>query len=497
MPEMEENIGMFRAHDIRIKHQAVTQESLKALMRAVVRYYIEDVKVSSVVLARDARLHCPEFLEALAEEFLRCGVDVYLNPLQISTCRFYYLCMQHQDSGGVMVTASHNPSEYVGLKMVCRDCSPVASQCGPSGGIDRIKEHYKEDRPSLYGKRARLRCISMQEEYIDYSLALAGVEEGSLKGLRVFAEFLSGSAGMDFLLAFSKAGAEVEAAHIVPDGFFPAGDPNPIIEHSVAPARERMRNGSFDIGFIFDGDGDRMDLMFPDGSQILPSMNMSVILPYLLSAYASRFTKMRCFVDMKTCPVAVHEIKETGAEPELVRGGHSFIKEQLRKHAAEGFITAEEETAHYYLNFPVGDKLIASENTLVFALLSAKAMKERPERYERVRTLQKGLYRAREWSLHCSDAETVEKVLSEVKEAFLLRGASLQEKMADGTSLAASLLTVIDGGAWCQLSQHKSDSEDALARWEIAASSQELCTEYESLVRSVADGYVKAGIAHY
>lgn len=494
---MKENLGMFKAYDIRAKEQTISPERRAALVRAVVRYYTEELGTERVILARDARLHGPKLLEALSEAFLSSGVDVVVNPLQISTCQFYYMCMQDRAAGGIMVTASHNPSEYIGLKLVGPGCFPIASGSGPGGGIDDIRKLYIEDRPLERKARGRLSVSSQQEGFVDYSLALSGVKEGSLSGLRVYAEFLSGSAGMDFLLAFSKAGAEVECSHFVPDGFFPSGDPNPIIESSVAPARERMREGCYDIGFVFDGDGDRLDLMYPDGSQVLPSLNMALVFPYLRPVYSGSFSTFRSFADMKTTPAALSELRAAGLEPSVVRSGHSVIKGQLTRHAADGYVVAQEETAHYYLNLPVAGGFIASENTLLVALLSARAMKERPEGYERAKRIQEGIYRAREWSLHCIDSSVVGKVLSEVRAFFLDKGAVLTEEMEDGTSLAATIMRLNDGSAWCQIAQHSSNSEDSVARWEVSASSAGLCSKAEAEVRSFAEPYIKAGLAEY
>ena len=406
---MEENIGMFKAYDIRTKHSALSGDGRKMLSAAVARYYRDDVKVTSVVLARDARLHCPELMEDLMEAFLMAGLSVIIDPLQISTCRFYFMCMRNPSSGGVMITASHNPMEYVGMKFVGQGCEAIASGCGPSGGIDRIKEYYLQDMPAVTSsERGKLIYRSVQEEYVGYSMKLAGVEKGRLSGMRIFAEFLSGSSGSDFLMAFSLAGADLTLSHLIPDGFFPSGDPNPVVESSIAPARKKMKEGEYDIGFCFDGDGDRMDLMFPDGGQIIPGLNMSVLVPYLKPVFAPYFdiSRLKCFVDVKAIPLAVIEVAKAGMEPHIIRNGHSFIKEKLKEHKAEGYVACEEESAHYYMNFPVdlsdpSKGLIATENTLFYALLSARAMKENPEAYARIRSLQENIHRYREMSINC------------------------------------------------------------------------------------------------
>lgn len=512
---MEKNLKMFKAYDIRTKIGALDNQIISALADQVARYYKEDVKVDSVIIARDARLHCPKLMEALIESITKAGMDLYLNPLQTSTCQFYFMCMQKKDSGGIMITASHNPGEYVGLKLVSKDVAPIASGCGPEGGIDKIKQYYISDTPTLISeKRGKIHELQMIKEYVDYSMRLAGVEEGSLKGLKVFGEFLSGAAGADFLMAFDKAGADLTLSNLVPDGFFPSGDPNPIIETSIAPSREKMRKGNFDIGFCFDGDGDRMDLMFPDGTQVIPGLNMSILIPYIKDIFKGtrKNSDFKIFVDVKAIPLALIEIAKRDIEPHIIRNGHSFIKQKLRENYKEGYIVSEEESAHYYMNFPFDPTdfskgTAAVENTLFFALLSAKAMKEHPEEYKRVYEIQKNINRFREWPLNFDDPSKMEQIMKDVEKAMTDKGALVIKDMDDGSDLDATLMrfnlpvrftsSSLFPTDWVQVAQRISRSEDAMTRWEVVASSKELCKEFNDIVEKIASSYVEKGWAHF
>ena len=512
---MDENLGMFKAYDIRTKHSVLSEKARVGALASIARYYADDAGTEAVILARDARLYCPELMEGLIEALLSSGVDVYVNPLQTGTCQFYYMCMSNPSFGGVMITASHNPAEYVGFKFVGRNCAAIASGCGPEGGIVKIREYYLSDAGIPSGrKRGRLHYLMLQREFVDYSMKLAGVGKGSLSGMRIYAEFLSGSSGSDFLMAFTEAGADVTVSHLVPNGFFPAGDPNPVVESSIAPARERMRSGDFDLGFCFDGDGDRMDLMFPDGTQIIPGLNMSALIEYIKPIFAPYFNEneLKCFVDVKAIPLAVIEIAKSGIEPHIIRNGHSFIKEKLLEHKSEGYVVSEEESAHYYMNFPVdlsdpSKGLIATENTLFFALLSARAYKENREKYDRIHRMQEGIHRYREWPLNFKDPSKMERIMDDVENVMRAKGATVIKRMDDGSDLDATLMRFnlpkhFDASSsfpssWCQVAQRISRSEDAMTRWEVVASDPVLCQEYNDMVKSIADGYVKEGAAYY
>ena len=504
-------LSMFKAYDIRIRHQNLTEEMMSDLASATAKYMAEDACASAVVLAHDARLYSPELMEVLIGAFLDAGLDVLTDPLQISTCRFYFMCMKNPSACGVMVTASHNPGDYIGLKLVGKGCTPIASGFGPSGGIDRIRGYYSSRSCHRSASRGHIRCVSLQDEYVRYSLKLAGVKKGSLRGLKVFSEFLSGAGGADFLMAFDFAGADLTFSHLIPDGLFPAGAPNPIIESSIAPARRIMRSGNYDIGFCFDGDGDRMDLMFPDGEQVMPSMNIARLAPYLAALFPS-IGSPKCYLDVKASPIAAVRTARMGIEPHMIRNGHSYIKEKLRERFCDGFILAVEESAHYYMDFPYDADdfsrgVVAAENTLFFSLLSARVALEDRAGFLQMKRIQSSIARMREWSMHFDLSSTAAAVMAEIENMAEVNGFSIIRTSVDGEDLDATIMRLglpdrFDGystitGDWCQISERISRSEDGIVRWEISAGSRELCDKYNAMIRAVTDKYVVLNSAHY
>lgn len=511
---MTNNLSMFKMYDIRTKAENLNTKIIEHLSKALAVYYRDYVKVKSVVIARDARIHCAQLMDSLVSVMSQYGLEVFFNPVQISTCQFYFSAMQHRDAGGIMITASHNPGCYVGYKLVGADVTPIASGCGPAGGINKVKELYISenlDVPSF--EKGKLHIIQYQKEYVDYSMKLAGVSPGSLSGLKVFGEFFSGAAGADFIMAMDKAGATYTVNNFVPDGLFLHGDPNPIIEESIAPSRILMKQGDYDIGFCYDGDGDRMDLMFSDGEQIIPGLNMSIIVPYIMDIFKSYYDiPLKAYVDVKAIPLALIEIAKTSIEPHIIRNGHSFIKEKLHDYAAEGYIVSEEESAHYYMNFPFdmddfSKGFASTENTLFFTLLTARAFKEHKEKYERVKILQKGIIRKREWPLYFNVYEEMENIMKDVENEMIRRGARVIKTMDDSSDLDATLMRfslpdVFDknsqlSGTWCQVAQRISRSEDAMTRWEVVASDEKTCNEINNVILAITDKYVQKGYAHY
>ena len=510
------DLSMFKAYDIRSRYENLSGEIIRNLSDAIAIYYREDVKVDSVVLCRDARINSPELLEALMESLTGIGLDVYVNPLQTSTCQFYYMCMKKPGSGGIMVTASHNPGDYVGVKLVGREASAIAEDFGPDGGITRIREYYRNKAAYSKGmSKGHIHVYNALESFIDYSMELAGIGKGDLEGLKILADFLSGSAGMEFAMAFEKAGAEVMARNLIPDGLFPSGEPNPVKAESMKEARNAMKDGAYDLGFAFDGDGDRMDLMFPDGTQMIPGLNMSILLPYIKDIFSPVYGNggtLRFFSDIKSSPIVLKEMARSGVDPHIIRNGHSFIKGKLHEYERDGYIASVEESSHYYMNFPYDSEdlkkgFTATENTLFFALLTARAYKEHPEKYREARKIQENISRIREWTLTFDEPEMIPELLERIEKAMVYRGASAIRTMDDGTDLDATLFrfnlpSTFSGNTdlpslWCQVSQRISRSEDARTRWEVVASDKNICEETDSMIRRFADEFVLKGWAHY
>lgn len=499
---------LFKTHDIRTKEENLTQEVMNNLLDAVVSYYVRQHKVSKIVIGKDARLMAPVLAQLAIEKFSQAGVEVLTNPRPVSTCQFYFTCMKNNGCAGLMFTASHNPKQYIGIKLIAPGIVPISM----GSGLEKIKEYYEEKVKTVKSQScAEVHYIDETENYIKYCMDLAEVREGSLNGMKILFEFLCGSAGPEVVRAFEKAGAQVVARNAEPDGNFPAGDPNPLIESSVAPARKAMKEGSFDLGFCFDGDGDRMDIMAKDGEQIPPSVNACMIMDGLLKIFQGK--KKDFYVDMKAIPTAVERINESGTQAHLICNGHAFIKRKLRENCSKGYFGSVEESAHYYLNFPYDkdnfDKGFAAvEFTLFFALLSAKCYRENPEKYSTAVEMRDGIFRAREWTMHFENApEKMVCLLNEIKKKMQEMGAEIIDKMEDGSDLQADLMRIglpakIKDSAgfaekWVQLAQRISASEDSLCRFEITSNDAGECERINSMIRQLADVYVKSGYARY
>jgi phosphomannomutase len=518
------NLGMFKAYDIRTKSSRLTPELIRRLMAAIGQYAIEVLGTRRIMLGRDGRIAAPSLMETALELLPDMGIDVLVNPLPISTCQFYFSHMQNPDCAAVMLTASHNPGEYIGLKLMAPGLRTLAMDSGPAGGIAGILAYYLEGTPPAGSRtqRGRVEVRHYLDPFIDYSLRLAGVGKDSLAGLPLVTDFLGGTAGTEVAEAFGYAGAELRMRNLVPDGRFPAGDPNPGIAKSIRPTKDLLAGGGFLCGICFDGDGDRVDILDARGEQLSPSFNLSVLLPEIMGIYKGAHRggafgraapwRPRIYADVKTNPLALQAQARQGLDVRIIRNGHSFIKEALREGFKQQFLAASEESAHYYLNFPLdlddfGAGFAATENTLFFSLLSARVWAEAPGRYQEAIAAQSGLVRQREWPCHFRDDALLEQSLAEVEGEFAGRGLLIMKSMEDGQSLDATLmrsgLPRVMGkdsdlsGPWYQVAQRNTRSEEGIARWEVVANSEKDCLEAVALIRGITDRYVGQGLAEY
>ena len=319
---------MFRAYDIRTPSSLLTPELAERLARAEACYFRDVLGAPGVVVAHDARRTGPQYLTIAIDAFRDAGLDVVYLPGVCSTSYFYYAAMRHPAYAAVMVGASHNPAGDTGQKILGPGVRPIAQAIGPEGGLDRIKELYVAGAHVASPRRGTLRAKELIDDYVAYSLDLAGVRPGALGGVRVFQDYLFGAAGREMMLAFDRAGAVLEPLHFAADGSFPLGDPNPVKQAVIRPGLEALRSGDFQVGMFFDGDGDRLDIYRGDGTYLSSSFVYAAILPEIRRRFAGE--GLGVFADLKSNPLAIIEMARTGVTVDVIRNGHSQIKESLK-----------------------------------------------------------------------------------------------------------------------------------------------------------------------
>jgi phosphomannomutase len=490
------NLSMFRAYDIRTPSSRLTPELAVRLARAEAVFFRDELGASSVLVAHDARRTGPHYLSLGVDAYREAGLEVRVIPGVCSTSMFYFAAMRDPNSAAVMFGASHNPADDTGQKLLAPGVVPLAEGIGPGGGLDRIKQLYISGARGPGPRRGPIRPVEVMPEYLDYSMSRAGVAPGGLAGLPVFADFLNGAAGREFMLAFDRAGARLEPLHFAADGAFPLGDPNPVKRSVIRDGLEALKAGDYRLGFFLDGDGDRLDVYRGDGAYLSSSFVYAAILPEIRGRFPG--PNMGVFADLKSNPLAVIEMARAGVSVDVIRNGHSQIKEALARDPSR--LGCVEESAHFYEAFTIEDGPRAcTENTLYLALLIARVWQDDPGRFERLFAIQATTVREREWGYKFPSDAARADALAATRAHFEAQGFAAMDRMANGMHLEATLLrrglplavdestTLADD--WLQVCQRESQSEDGLARWEVVGASAPLVREAKRQIEACVAGF--------
>jgi phosphomannomutase len=320
--------GIFKAYDIRgIYGETLTAEIATCIGRAFVDY----LGCRSVVIGRDMRSHSPAMFEALARGVTEQGAEV-IDVGLCSTPMCYYANGSLGAQGSIMITASHNPGEWNGVKICRAGAVPIS---GPTG-IAAIEELVnarqfkapaaqpgqivKHDIAPAYAAhiRALARIQRPLHIAVDYANAMGIVEAQALRGL------------------YTEVGLFAEL-----DGSFPNHEANPLDHETLVPLQQLIRTqGGFDFGIAFDGDADRVGFVDERGDIVPMDLITALIAQTLLKDHPGRI-----FYDLRSSKAVREVILEAGGDPLMSRVGHAFIKQQMR---AADALFAGELSGHYY-----------------------------------------------------------------------------------------------------------------------------------------------------
>ena len=349
---------IFKANDIRGVYPDALDD---AVAYAVGRAFVTLLKVDKVVVGRDMRLSSPPMFHALAQGLIEGGADV-LDIGMVSTDQYYYACATLEQAG-IMVTASHNPPEYGGFKMVKR--MPHILSGDMVQDLCNIIETDAFAQPIRRGKMTeKPQDFDLTEGFVEKVLSLIDVD--ALTPLKVIADTGNGMVGPILKQVYSRLPTvELSGMYLEPDGNLPNHGPDPLQPENRAELQQRVVAEGADIGFAFDGDGDRCFAVDDRGEFVSSDFLSALIGQYLLES--SPGAKM---VYAPRCSHAVRDlITAAGGIPIVERVGHAIMKERL---AEEDALFATEGTGHYYFrDFFYADSGILP-SLIVMEMLSKK-----------------------------------------------------------------------------------------------------------------------------
>ena len=403
--------------------------------------YARLIGVDTLVFARDARLGCAGVMEIGIHAALKAGFRVVACFDPISTPMSYFIAMQtaltHPNTMGLSITASHNPKQYIGIKYTAPGVEAIGYDCGPLGGLTKVKElyHSKEYKPELKSGGSLEVIEHPAGEYIRYSMNLARVKAGDFKGLKIVLDTFNGSAGPELYRGISLAGAEVIPLRLVPNGDFPTGSPNPTSQNKMDQALKVACEVNADLVIGIDGDGDRM--VFGDQRGIFSAGFVMIPILQTILDQTKNATRHKILYDPKVNPLALAKWSMLNVDPVLFRNGHSQIKGFMRE---TGAIAGAEESGHYYHRFDFGNLKVAGENSLFTILLFLKTVIAQNSVIAQIREMQDQIYTSGEFNYQFTDDRQRDQALASVIRLFESDCAYLTTRSESGIDLEGTVI---------------------------------------------------------
>jgi phosphomannomutase len=334
---MDVDTSIFKAYDIRgIYPDTLNNEVAYKIAQGYVNY----VKPKGEVLVgHDVRIHSEELKEDVIRGLTDAGVNVVDVGL-ISTDMYYFSVGNYKLSGGIQVTASHNPPQWHGMKMVREQVKPLTLE----KGINQIKEFVVKNNSYKKNKHGKVRKLNIEEDYANY--ILSWLTKSKLNNFKIVYNPNFGYAGKIFekIVSIGNLPFEIIPLNAEPDGSFPKGRPDPFVPENRPEFIELVKSTNSDFGVAWDADADRAFFCANGGLFIEPYFLNTILIKKMLMKYPNE----KIIYDPRYTWALIDTIKNNDGKPVVCRVGHSYIKEKMR---SENALFATESSGHTYYRY--------------------------------------------------------------------------------------------------------------------------------------------------
>lgn len=328
---MKIKISSFKAYDIRgqLPHE-INPEIAYRVGNATAEY----LSAKKMILGRDIRASSKELSESMASGLMDAGVDV-IDIGECGTENVYYATGELKSCGGVMVTASHNPSDYNGFKIVSENAKPISSETG----LLDIRKIAESDKRLISELRGNLEQRDLNQSYVKKVLSF--IDPDSLSKLKVVMNPGNGGAGVYAEYISKNMPIEIIKLNFDPDSSFPNGIPNPMIEENRVSTSQAVIDNKADLGIAWDGDFDRCFFFDEKGNFI----EGYYLVGLLAKSFLIKNRNERVIYDPRLTWNTIDVVERYGGDAIQCQSGHSFIKKSMRDNDA---IYGGEMSAHHY-----------------------------------------------------------------------------------------------------------------------------------------------------
>ncbi|MDX6592714.1 MAG: phosphomannomutase [Gaiellales bacterium] len=323
--------SVFKAYDVRgVVPDELDEEGAYRLGRA----YVAEFEPAVMAVGRDMRLSSPGLAEALARGAAEQGADV-VDLGQIGTEMLYFAVGEYGYEGGIQVTASHNPRQYNGMKIVRRGALPV----GGDTGLDKLKQGAVEGELPAVGAPGSITQRDVYAEFHDRVLQF--IDPSALRPMRVVMDGANGMAGPMIEPLLDRLPIDAIPSNMNPDGTFPNHEPNPLLEENRQFIIDQVRSQGADLGIAWDGDADRC-FFIDDTGEFVPG---DLITALIARSMLEKHPGATIVYDLRASWAVRDTVEQAGGTALENRVGHAFIKARIRKEQA---VFAGEVSGHYY-----------------------------------------------------------------------------------------------------------------------------------------------------
>lgn len=351
--------SIFKAYDIRgVSGTELTAEVVHGVGRALADFLPE----GQVAVGRDMRPDSSELAEALKAGLIQQGRTV-LDIGLVSSDMIYFAVGKYNLAGGAMITASHNPGRYNGIKLTAKGVLPI----GQDTGLALIRDTLLTDTYKSASPGGRVVKKDITSEWIEHALGIAG----DIKQLKVGMDFGNGMAAIDLPELNRKTSLEIKPLYTKLDGTFPNHQANPLVRDNLTDVMSLVEDKKLDLGVAFDGDGDRAFLVDEKGEPVGASQ-LGALLAWVTLQDNPGATILYNAITSDVVPDVVHTL---GGKAIRTRVGHSFIKAKMHE---TGALLAVEHSGHFYFkdNFCADSGLVAALKAISIVSQSRKKLSE-------------------------------------------------------------------------------------------------------------------------
>ncbi|MBI2622384.1 phosphomannomutase/phosphoglucomutase [Candidatus Microgenomates bacterium] len=329
------NPAIFKGYDIRgIYPQDLNEQNIVPIIKAIYSF----LKVKGLVVGTDMRISSPSLTSVAIQTLVALGAYV-VDIGMISTPTFYFSVHHYGYDAGIQITASHNPKEWNGIKIVKKGPRGLVKIGRPTGLEEIKKMALAGDSPPLVGGGTVSQKSGILKDEVENSLKIAGNPKISKFKIVADAANAMGSQYLDAL--FKNIPADLIRMNFTLDGTFPAHQPDPLQAETLVDLQKKVVEKKADLGLAPDGDGDRLFFIDELGNVIPPTIITSIVAKELLKQSPDE----QILVDIRYVLTPKKAIEENGGKMLITRVGHAYITEAMNEH---GGIFAGESSAHYY-----------------------------------------------------------------------------------------------------------------------------------------------------